>query len=157
MKNPEKYESQSLKLSKAIDLAISAIKKFPPRDWTKENLNQFITVYSKAKEDALNPETKFKNLRSLKYIENDVFIYFQEATGEAVEYFWKEVKNYNLDYARVDKLSKILKRGKIKSKSDYDYVTDVFTAAFQENRITQVEFAQLSAIIGEFENGKNNS
>jgi hypothetical protein len=110
--------------------------------------------YLDCKNSALNPEPQFKKIASLKYKIEDVFAIFQEGTGEFVEYFWKEIKNQNLDYAREDRLGKILKHGKIKSIIEFDYVKDSIVAAEKENTITNMEAKILSEMLITFENKK---
>ncbi|MDN3674116.1 hypothetical protein QWY99_13725 [Flavobacterium branchiarum] len=152
MKN---YETEAIKLSRVIDIAIESFEKFVPYDWTEENLTQIKNCYFEWKDQILNPELKYKKLASLKYTAEDVFTIFQEGTGEFVEYFWKEIKNQDLDYIRKDKLRKILKHGKIKNEIEYNYVTDIIVATKQENRITQEDFNYLSEMLGVFENKKH--
>ena len=145
------YEDEAIKLSKAIDIAIEAFEKYPAEIFTEENLKHFINCYRERKDFALNPEPKFRKIASLKYLIDDVFIYFQESNGKDVEYFWKQIKEQNLDYVREDKLWKIIKRGKIKNRIEFEYVTDLIVAAEQEKRITQDEAKKLGEMIGEFE------
>lgn len=148
------YETEALKLSKACDIAIEAFKKFPPTIWDKKTVLHVQNCYIEWKENVLHPKPQYKSLASLKYSIEAVFTIFNEGSGDFVEYFWKEVKNQNLDYSRKDKLSKILKRGTIKSIIEFDYVTDVIVSAEQENRITNQEFKLLSEMLGVFENKK---
>lgn len=154
MKQKANYETEALKLSKAADIAIDAFKKFPPHDWNEEHLLHFEKCYLEWKDDALYPDPKFKSIASLKYIIQDVFTIFQEGSGDFVEYFWKEIKNQNLDYVREDKLWKVLKRGKINNRVEYEYVIDIIVPAEQENRITNEEAKLLNEMIGVFENKK---
>ena len=145
------YEDEAIKLSKAIDIAIEAFEKYPPEIWTKDILTHVINCYREWKDDALNPEPKFKKITSLKYIIESVFTYFEESNGKDVEYFWKQIKEQNLDYVREDKLWKIIKRGKIKNRIEFEYVTDLIVIAEQEKRITEDEARKLATMIGEFE------
>jgi hypothetical protein len=154
MKQRANYETEALKLSKAADIAIDAFKKFPPHDWNEETVLHFEKCYLEKKDFALNPEPKFKSITSLKYIIEAVFTIFNESSGDFVEYFWKEIKNQNLDYVREDKLWKVLKRGKINNRVEYEYVIDIIVPAEQENRITNEEAKLLSEMIGIFENKK---
>jgi len=148
------YENEALKLAKACDIAIEIFGKFPPKNWDKKTVLHVQNCYREWKDKALTPQPKFKNLASLKYKTDDVFTIFLEESGDFVEYFWKEIKNQNLDYVRKDILGKILKRGKIKSMMEFDYVTDVMVLAIQENRITNVEFKLLNEMLGNFERKK---
>jgi hypothetical protein len=142
----KKYEDEAIKLSKVIDIAIDSFEKF-----NVENKDWFIKVYSEWKERILNPEIKFKTIASLKYDIADVFTMFNESTGKEIEYFWEQIKIQNLEYKREDKLNKILNRGKIRGKIEFDYITDIIVPAEQENRITKVEAKKLGEMLYEFE------
>ncbi|EMS32935.1 hypothetical protein C943_00942 [Mariniradius saccharolyticus AK6] len=148
------YDTEAIKLAKAVDIAIDSFTKFPPKDFTKENLDHVVKVYSEWKNSILNPEPKFRKIASLKYHIQDVFTYFQESGGEAVEYFWRLLDKENLGFTREDKLRKIIDRGKIKGLIEYDLVVDSIVAAEQEKRISRQEANQLSKMLGEFESRK---
>lgn len=149
------YESEARKLAAAIDIALESFQKHVPEDWTTDNLKHVIRTYSEWKSEILNPKPEFGNLRSLKYVVNDVFTFFQEGAGKTVEYFWLRLKEEKLDFVREDKLQKILERGKIKGRAEYDYVTDILVAMEQEGRISEAVAARLSQMIGDYENGKS--
>jgi hypothetical protein len=148
------YEEEAIKLSKAADIAIKAFEKYPPEIWTKDMLSHVIKCYREWKDDALNPEPKFRKITSLKYTIENVFTYFQESNGKDVEYFWREIQEQNLEYVREDKLWKIMKRGKIKSRIEFEYITDIIVVAEQEKRITESEVEKLVQMIEEFESRK---
>lgn len=156
MNSKKTYETESLNLAKACEIAIEALEKFPPSIWDEKTIRHVLNCYIDWKDKVLNPEPKFKNLGSLKYKINDVFTFFQEGSGDFVEYFWKEIKNKNLPYLREDKLEKILKRGKIKNLIEFNYVTDTIIPAEQENKITHEDFKVLSEMLSIFENKKEN-
>jgi hypothetical protein len=144
------YETEAIKLAKAIDIAIDAFVKYPPKDFTEEHIDHVVSVHNEWKNAVLNPEPKFKKIASLKYDIQNVFTYFQESSGETVEYFWRQIKNESLDYVREDKLRKIIERGK-KGQIEFDLVTDSLVAAEQDGQITKEQAGQLSRMIGEFE------
>ncbi|MCH2045126.1 MAG: hypothetical protein MK212_13500 [Saprospiraceae bacterium] len=145
------YTDEANKLTKAIDIAIEAHQKYQPDDLTKVQVDQAIAAYKQYKEMALNPAPQFKKIASLKYLIEAVFTYFQEASGKTVEYFWKRIQEENLDYKRENKLLKILKRGKIKGRIEYEYVVDIIVIAEQEKRISTEEVKQLNQMIADFE------
>lgn len=149
--NKRSYEEEAIKLSKAIDIAIEAFEKFPREIWSEQVLAHIISCYREWKENALNPEPKFRKIVSLNYIINDVFTIFQESNGNDVEYFWKQIREQNLNYIREDKLGKIIKRGKLKNRIEYEYAIDLIVAAKQEKLITESEAKKLAEMIGEFE------
>jgi len=145
------YDVESKRLARAVDIAIDSFCRYPPKDYTKENLDHTINVYSEWKNSILNPEPKFRKIASLKYHIQDVFTYFQEGSGEAVEQFWKEIAIENLGYVRVDRLGKIIDRGIIKGRIEYELVQDSLISAQQVGRITEKEAKQLSEMLGRFE------
>lgn len=146
------YNAEAIKLANAIDIAVDAFSKYPPKNFTKEHIAHVVSLHHEWKNAVLNPEPKFKNITSLKYDIQNVFTFFQEGSGETVEYFWRQIKNENLDYVREDKLRKIIERGKIKGQIEFDLVTDSLIPAEQEGQITKMEALQLSNMIREFEN-----
>lgn len=145
------YNTEAIKLAKAVGIAIDSFIKYPPKEFTKENVDHVVKVYSDWKDSILNPEPKFRKIVSLKHHVQNVFTYFQESGGEAVEYFWKLLDKENLGYTRKDKLRKIIERGKIKGRTEYDLVVDCMVAAEQAKRITAQEANQLSEMLGKFE------
>jgi len=146
------YQEKAEQLAQIIDIAIDSIKLFPPRNYTQATINQFITVYLELKEHALNPESRFKNLKSLSYAWNDALIYFQEGSGKAVGYFWEQIAIQNIDCKRENKMVKILKRKRINNQIEYDFVTDAMVPYQQQGLINDEEFAWLSQLIGAYEN-----
>jgi len=154
MTTKKDYDTEAARLAKAIDLAIESFKRYPPKDFTETHVEHVIKVYTDFKHSALNPEPKYKKIASLKYDIQNVFTYFQEATGKTVEYFWEQVNKENLGYVREDKMSKILERGKIKGRKEYEYVIDLITVTKQIGRINNEESLKLNNMIGEFEGRK---
>jgi len=109
------YEEEANNLAQAIDIAIEKLQKHPPKEFQTAHIEHFINTYSDTKNKALNPEPQFKKISSLKYHIQDVFTYFQESTGEAVEQFWRGIQEHKLPFERENKLLKILKKRKIKN------------------------------------------
>lgn len=155
MKAKFNYNSEALRLAKAIDLAIDAFQKYSPQNWNTHQVAHFIQVYSEWKNLALNPAPQFKKAASLNQINRDVFTYFQEGSGDATDHFWSQISKENLGYIREDKLCKILRKSQLKGRAEYNYVTDILVAAEQENRISEQEVNKLKEMIGEFENRQN--
>ena len=151
MKKRRTYQEEATKLAAAIDIAIEAFKEECPSNFNKSQQEHFIATYTEWKERCLNPDPQFKNLTSLNYSINDVFTYFQEGTGNTVEYFWNKIQEEGLDYERENKLEKILKRGKIKGRIEYDYVTDMIVVAEQVGLTTPEESIKLGEMLGEYE------
>ncbi|PSR55557.1 hypothetical protein AHMF7605_19625 [Adhaeribacter arboris] len=151
------YKTESEALAKAIDMAIECVEKVWPAGFNEKQKEHFVTVYLYFKELCLHSEPEFKNLQSLKSLENDVFIYFQEGKDETVELFWKRLKEEGLGFKRKNPLTAILKRRKIKNKYEYDYVTDTIVALQQEGTITESQANELKNMLGNYEMKVKNS
>lgn len=151
MKVQRNYQDESEKLSKAMDIAIESFKKFNPWNLSDSQLNTIIKGFEERKFLALHPKPQFKKLASLKYLIEETLTPFQEGTGEAVEYFWRKVAEAKLDYKRENKLAKILERGKIKGRIEYECVIDRIVVAQQENLITNEEAVRLNQMIADYE------
>ncbi|MBD1391813.1 hypothetical protein [Mucilaginibacter glaciei] len=147
-----KYDEQSKFLAQAIDIAVNSFNLFPPKGWDKNVLEQVVNAYTRFKNNALNPEPQFKNMRSFQYILNDVLTYFQESSGSAVDNFWVEIRKNHLPYIRENKMAKILKAGKIKHDIDCDFVIDTIVPYQQEGLINGEQILLLNKMIANFEN-----
>ena len=148
----KKYIEEGKKLEKAIDIAIDCFKKYPPKDFTQEHINHFVSGYQDYKDSIFNCESKFQTIVSLKYTINDVFIYFQEGSGEAAEIFWTTLKEKNLNYKRKHPIDKILKRGKIKNDIEYQIVIDLIPVAEHTGLISKDQEKALNIMLGDYEN-----
>jgi len=133
---------------------VNVIKNYPPKGWDEKTILHVVNLNLEWKENILNPEPKFRNLKSLKYDIEAVFTKFQEGNGVFVEEFWKEIKAQNLPYKRENKAAKILKRKKINNIHEYDFVNDVIVPYEQEGLINAEEVILLNEFIIEFENRK---
>ncbi|PTB97354.1 hypothetical protein C9994_03200 [Marivirga lumbricoides] len=151
MKKKRTYQEDVEKLFKAIDISIESYKTYPPKDWTQDIVKMVTSNLEKDKLSIINAEPKFRTLASLKYDIEAVFTYFQEATGETVEYFWKKIDEAGLDFKRENKLEKILDRGKIRGRIEYEYVTDMIIVAEQVGMTSKEETKRLSDMLGNYE------
>ncbi|KLT69476.1 hypothetical protein [Flavobacterium sp. ABG] len=147
----DSYINAKNAISKVIDIAIYCFRNYTPNEWDTKTSDVFVEAYLECRERALNPEPRYETLKSLKYVINDVFIYFQEGGGNCVEEFWKEIKKQNLPYKRENKMLKILKRKKINNIREYDFVIDVIVPYQQEGLINSEEVVLLNELIGKFE------
>jgi hypothetical protein len=149
-----KYTQSVDNLCKAIDIAVSVLQEYPPKGFNPSHVTNFVNAYLDFKNRAENPEPQFRNLKSLSYVINDVFIYFQEGSGDTVNAFWDKVKELNLPFKRENKLAKILKRKKINNKIEFDFVIDVLVPYQQEKLIDKDDVDLLNKLIAEFELSK---
>lgn len=152
MKPRRDYQTEAVRLSKAIDIAVEAFQKNPPKEMSEHQIADVVKFYSECKEMALNPKPEYKSLTSLKYIIQDVFTFFNEASGTAVEYFWKKIEEQQLGYERTEHLAKIFDRGKIKGRTEYEFAVDIIVPYEQEGKISKEQASDLGRMIEEYEN-----
>ncbi len=145
-----KYSQSVENLSKAIDIAISVLQEYPPKNWNNDIVDNVINTYLGFKNDAENPKPQFRNSQSLKYVTDNVFTYFQEETGKAVNSLWNKIKEHKLPYKRENKLVKILKRKRINSQIEYDFVIDVIVPYQQERLINEDDIVLLNTLINKY-------
>jgi hypothetical protein len=147
------YELEAKKVNKIIDLAIISIRKFPPKNFDPTHVNHVIKVYEDLQKKALFPEPNYQNAKSLKYLKEDALIFFQESSGDAIEYFWKELKKEGLTegISRINNLKKILKKGKISNERELELVTDLMIPYQQQGIITDDQYQLINDLIKEFE------
>jgi hypothetical protein len=144
-----KYEEQANKLAKAVDIAEQVIRQ--SADFNSDLVKPMLDFGTKVKHMALNPEPQFKKLVSLKYLENDFFIFWNESTGPDVAKFWDRVFESKLGYDRKDAIQAVLKRKKIKNIHEFDFITDNIVVYKQTGRLRQDQVNELNKYIGEFE------
>lgn len=148
------YNSQSELIINIIDIAIDCFTKNPPKEFEENHIKQFVNTYIDYRNKAINPEPQFRNLKSLKYIKNDVLIYFQEGTGKAVDIFWKEINEKQFGLVRVNRFEKVLKRGKINNQIEYDMIIDLYNSYIETNMLSSTEINKLNDLISNFEKSK---
>lgn len=145
------YEERAKNLSQAVDIAIKTLQENPPKGFTPALVEHTVNCYLDWRNKAINPEPQFKNSKSLKYIENDVFTLFQESAGYGINLFWDKIKEQKLPFKRENKLVKILKRNKIKNQIEYDFIADVIVPYEQEKLINQDDIKILNQLMSDFE------
>jgi hypothetical protein len=143
------YLERVERLAKTIDIAEKVIVNSKSLD--EKTRTHFINWGREIKHMALNPEPQFKKVASLKYLENDFLIYWNEADGKDIEKFWTEIFKNGIDFERKDTIQAVLKRKKIKNIHEYDSVIDNIVAAEQIGRIDKTQVKELNQLIGEFE------
>ena len=148
------YEEEARKLAQAIDIAIEAVKTHPPKGYKPEHIEHFVNSYMEFKSIALNPKPQYKKLASLKHNIQDVFTFFQEGSGDAVDFFWRKINEHKLPYERENRLQKILTKKKIKNYAEYDYVIDNIVLFEQEGLINRGDVITLNKLLADFEKNK---
>lgn len=143
------YQERAERLAKTIDIAEKVIAVSKSLD--EKTRTHLLKWGREIKHMALNPEPQFKKVASLKYLENDFLIYWNEANGEDIEKFWIELYKNGIDFERKDTLQSVLKRKRIKDIHEYDSVVDNIVAAKQIGQIDKNQVKELNQLIGEFE------
>lgn len=135
------YEQRAEKFAKVCDIAIKVLSE---ANLPAEEKERMIRISKSDKKLALHPQPIYKRIGSLKCIEEEHFWYWNEHKGTHIDQFWNELKNTIIGYERKDRFAKILKRERIDSKIEYDYVIDEIFTAEQVGRITDCEAARLN-------------
>lgn len=148
-KKRKTYHEKAERLSKTVDIAEKIISNSKSLD--EKTKKHFIDWGKKIKELALNPEPQFKTVASLKYLENDFLIYWNEADSIDVEDFWKEIYKKGIDFEKKDTIQDVLKRKKIKNIHEYNNIIDNIVVAEQIGRINKDQVIELNNLLGKFE------
>ena len=148
-KKRKTYNEKANEIVKAIELAEEVI--LDSTELAQEMKKYMIDFGNEMKESALNPEPQFRKVASLKYLENDFLIYWNESEGEDVEKFWKKVSINKLSFKRKDVIQSVLKRKKIKDIHEHNIIVDRLIVAQQLGQINQSEVKLLNQLISKFE------
>lgn len=143
------YEQRANELAQAIDIAVSVLQE--SLDLPEAERTAFINFSLECRNFALRPEPAFKKVASLNYIKDDVLTYWNEAPGAHVQEFWARIQQANLPFKQKNVLQDVLRRGKIKNRSEYHVVVDQLVVGQQTGQITAEQAQQLSLYLGEFE------
>ncbi len=149
------YNSQAELIVNVIDLAINCFTKNAPKEFEENHIKQFVNTYIDYRNKVINPEPQFRNLKSLKYIKNDILTYFQEGTGKTVDVFWKEVNEKQFGIVRVNKFEKVLHRGKINNQIEYDIIIDLYNSYIETNMLSNIEIIKINELILGYEKSKS--
>jgi len=143
------YQERAERLAKAVDIAVKIIDESDR--FGNDSEIPMVNFCNQIKQMALNPEPQFKKVASIKYLENDFLIYWNESTGKEVDKFWTELYKNGIDFDRKDTIKTVLKRGKIKDIHEFDNIVDNIVVAEQIGQINKEQAIELSQMIGDFE------
>ncbi|UBM60049.1 hypothetical protein LAG90_05240 [Marinilongibacter aquaticus] len=147
-----KYIEKLSHYQELMNVAIWALEAFPNHEWPEDYYKSFIERYkTDLKERSEIKSGKYASVASLNHDISNALIYFNEASGEAVEQFWKRIQDENLPFKRENKLKKVLKRKRIINETEYDFVIDVLGPYIQQGIISEEEGILLKQYIGDFE------
>jgi len=102
-------------------------------------------------EPPASPRPPRLTLSGLRYLEDAFLTYWNEASGSHVEEFWRRINDRGLPYERKDHVAAVLARGRIRTRVEYEAVTDALVMYQQIGRITADEAGVLSEAIGAYE------
>ena len=145
------YNKEAKNLCLAVDIAIESYKKHTPAGINKEQLELMLMFLEETKEQALSPEPEFQKISSLDYLVQDFLREFQEGTGALVDHFWKTIKENNLPFQQSNRLIQILQSKKIKSYSEYSYVTESIVTGLKTGQITHEQADELKVFVTNYQ------
>jgi hypothetical protein len=90
-------------------------------------------------------------LRELGYLEDSFLTYWNEGPDSETHAFWEQVRVQGLPYQRVGHLGKILARGRIASRTEYEFAVDSVVIAEQDGRLTPADATLLAQLIEAYE------
>jgi len=143
------YKARARALAQAVDIAAVVRATATVQGEPQSEMQDFERREIKAK--ALAPEPPFASLESLAYVEDAFFTYWNEASGDHVERFWRLVAEQGLPFKRRDVVREVLNRGRINDDIEYQQVTDGLVILQQIGKITAGEANRLSMMLREFE------
>ena len=143
------YNNRTDQLVTAIAIAEKIINESLSIDEVTKK--HFIDFGQQIKEMALHPTPQFKNIASIKHLENDFLTYWNESSGEDVEMFWRLITQYEISFERKDILKKVLLQKRIKNNVEYDHVISGISIAEQTGRISNDEALKLNQYLSAFE------
>ena len=121
-----------------------------------EEAPHLIAFGKQCRELAEQAEGPMRRVASLKQLESDYLVYWNEASGKHIDHFWKAVEALDIGFERRDHLAEILAKGRILNRQEYEIATDSLVGAEQEGRITAAQSSFIARLIGEYETRKAN-
>jgi hypothetical protein len=152
-KTRETYEERAQKLASAVDIAKEILNT--SSEFTDFEKKEYLKLGEVVKGLALNPRKGFKRMDSLKYLESDYFVHWNEIENPEGHKFWTELYKKGLYRERRNIIEKVLKRNKIKTIAEFEFINDTIVVAEQTGHITESQSKQLNQLMGDFEFKQN--
>src|SRR2546421_1833648 len=127
--------------AKAVDIGADVLHGTPHAD-------HLIKFGQQVKDLGQRPPQTLAGLRQLGAA---FFTYWNETSGPHVDRFWQLITESDLPYTRTDVIGDVLKRGRIRSITEYEVVVDALVGARQVGTISGEQAAVLSDLIGRYE------
>jgi hypothetical protein len=138
-----KYLARATAFAEAVDIGLTIAKAGPDIAW--QDWEELF------KRPAIEPEPVFATLKSLAYLEDAFFTYWNEASGEHVERFWERVAKRGLPFERKHLVREVLARGRIRTEMEYQAIVDCLVMLQPLGRITDAEADRLGKMMSRFE------
>jgi hypothetical protein len=147
------YLVRARAFAEAVDIGISIYDACPPSD--EDGLSNLpSSTYARQSLDlarqALHPEPPFANLKSLAYLQDAFFTFWNESRGAHVARFWHTLAERGLPFAREDVIGRVLQRGRIRTVLEYEHVTDTMGASTQ-GKLSTTDQQRLSDMLDAYE------
>jgi hypothetical protein len=150
-----KYKERVVALLAAIDVGTEIQSRSWDPEYTAEQRAEIVGQLAQLRAMVANPEQPFRNLKSLRYLEDAFFTYWNEANGLHVEEFWARLGTLGSPFVRQDHLRDVLAAGRITNRHQYDAVQDNLVLWEQLRRISSEEARVLSTLLGRFEHERS--
>lgn len=133
-----------------LDLIILTFKTYPggPRVTEKIQADRFRIL-----EGFRKMLTQPASQRDLKQLEYELLYYFNEGSGEEVDFFWAKVREEGLNFEKKDnsnRLALILKKGRL-NFNDYRYLLEDVLPFKEEKNIDDATVSKLNKLLLKYE------
>jgi hypothetical protein len=142
--------ADAVEISNAVLKDVDVPEAEPLVEGANELRDKAFGVFTE-EELAVAPDLPRLTLRGLRYLEEALLTYWNEASGPHVERFWRLIADRGLPYERTDHIAAVLARGNIRTRIEYEAVTDGLVVYQQLGRLTAAEAGLLSDAIGKYE------
>lgn len=150
-----KYLARARAFADAVDIGITTYGAWPPPPDEHGLAHPSSVEYEHSSRElasqALDPEPPFANLKSLAYLEDAFFTFWNESSGAHVEPFWAAIAQRELPFQRKEVIGEVLRRGRIRTAIEYDHVQDSIVVLEQSGRISAGDARRLSEMLAQYE------
>jgi hypothetical protein len=146
-----KYEIESKRLAEVAEIAIEMVPLM--HSLSPSEKEWYLKCYKDLRSKILFPEKQFRNLTSLKYIQETIFNTVNNTGGAHLEKFWKLIEEKNLGYVResIENMFEKIAKKKRLNEHDYEFLTDNIVEAEQTGKITAEQAIYFKNLIGKHE------
>lgn len=144
------YEQRLARLLQLVEVAAEVLAA--ARDVKAKDKREMLAFGRETKELALAPPPGVPRvIAGLKQLEADFLTYWNEASGEHADEFWRRVAAAGLPFVRRDLVREALNRGRIRSLEEYEAIVDGLVVLEQLGKVTPAETEALGEMIARYE------